>query len=111
MLSFFKKCMHSNPVGLNVNYYFAYWVILHAFLSSAEFFQNLLFRKNLGSAKNTILSPTNWTQIRPDILSGLIWVQTICKGYQRMTKITTIVALKELRTLYHVRVHTGLKST
>ena len=24
---------------------FAYWVILHAFLSSAEFFQNRLFRK------------------------------------------------------------------
>ena len=21
----------------------------------------------------------------PDILSGLIWVQTVCKGYQQMT--------------------------
>ena len=26
-----------------------------------------------------------WIQIRPDILSGLIWVQTACKGYQQMT--------------------------
>ena len=26
-----------------------------------------------------------WIQIRPDILSGLIWVETICKGYQRST--------------------------
>ena len=24
-----------------------------------------------------------------DILSGLIWVQTICKGYQQMTKVAT----------------------
>ena len=28
-------------------------------------------------------------QIKPDILSGLIWVQTICKGYQQMTKVAT----------------------
>ena len=28
---------------------------------------------------------TVWIQIRPDIMSGLIWVQTICKGYQQMT--------------------------
>ena len=26
---------------------------------------------------------TVWIQIRPDILSGLIWVQTVCKGYQQ----------------------------
>ena len=24
---------------------------------------------------------TVWIQIRPDILFGLIWVQTVCKGY------------------------------
>ena len=29
-----------------------------------------------------------WIQIRPDILSGLIWIQTICKGYQQMAKVT-----------------------
>ena len=28
---------------------------------------------------------TIWIQIRPDILLGLIWVQTVCKGYQQMT--------------------------
>ena len=27
---------------------------------------------------------TVWNQIRPDILSGLILVQTICKGYHHM---------------------------
>ena len=26
-------------------------------------------------------------QIRPDILSGLIWIQTVCKGYQQMTLV------------------------
>ena len=28
---------------------------------------------------------TDWVQIRPDILSGLIWVQFVCKGYEQMT--------------------------
>ena len=27
-------------------------------------------------------------QIRTDFLSILIWVQTVCKGYQQMTKVT-----------------------
>ena len=33
---------------------------------------------------------TAWIQIRPDILSGLIWVQTaetVCKGYQQKTLV------------------------
>ena len=30
---------------------------------------------------------TVWIQIKPDILSCLIWVQLICKGYQRPTNI------------------------
>ena len=28
---------------------------------------------------------THWVQIRPDILSGLIWVQSVCKGYEQTT--------------------------
>ena len=39
---------------------------------------------------------TVWIQIRPDILSGLIWVQTVCKGYQQMSK----VAASEQRVQY-----------
>ena len=35
---------------------------------------------------------TNW--IRPNILSGLIWFQTVCKGYQQTT-----LGGKELNTL------------
>ena len=30
-------------------------------------------------------SQTVWIQIRPKILSGLIWVQTVCKSFQQMT--------------------------
>ena len=30
---------------------------------------------------------TGWIQIRPDVLSRLIWVQTICEGYQQRTLV------------------------
>ena len=30
-----------------------------------------------------------WSQIRADILSILIWVQTVCIGYQQTTKVAT----------------------
>ena len=39
-----------------------------------------------------------WIQIRPDILSGLIWIQTVCKGYQQTTKVAT--SWKELIVIY-----------
>ena len=31
-------------------------------------------------------SQTVWIQIRPDILVGLIWVQTVCESYQQATQ-------------------------
>ena len=60
---------------------FAYWVILQAFMSPADFFQNQLFRKFISEIPNECHK--DWIQIRPDILSGLIWVQTVCKSYQQ----------------------------
>ena len=30
------------------------------------------------------LCQKDWNQIRPDLLSGLIWFQTVCKVYQQM---------------------------
>ena len=30
---------------------------------------------------------TFWTLIRPDDLLGLIWVQTVCQGYQQTTLV------------------------
>ena len=50
------------------------------FFRSADFFK-LNFLKILFG--NTIRVPNNWVQIRPDIFSGLIWVQTVCMGYQQ----------------------------
>ena len=52
-------------------------------LSSADFFQNQLFSKILSEIPSEC--QTVGIQTKPDILSGLIWVQTVCKGYQQMT--------------------------
>ena len=30
---------------------------------------------------------TVWMQIRPNIKSGLIWVQTVCKHYQQTIRV------------------------
>ena len=48
------------------------------------FFKNQFFEKFF---QEYHLCQTVWNQIRPDILSGLIWVQTVCKGYQQMTLV------------------------
>ena len=40
---------------------------------------------------------TVWIKIRPDVLLGLIWVQTVCKGYKQRQKSSP--ARKELRCL------------
>ena len=53
------------------------------FLLSADFIQNQLFKKILPGIPSDC--QTDWIQIRPDVLSGLIWVQTVCKGYQQAT--------------------------
>ena len=49
------------------------------------FFHYQLFEKIISG----ILSEcqTDWIQIRPDISSGLIWVQSVCKGYEQMTLV------------------------
>ena len=49
-------------------------------LSSADFFNN--------SFRNTIIVSSAWIQIRTDILLVLIWIQTVCKGYQQKIKVT-----------------------
>ena len=43
----------------------------------------LLFFSRIPSVCQTV-----WIQIRPDILSGLIWVHTVCKGYKQMTLVS-----------------------
>ena len=74
----------------------AYWVIVHDFLSSTDFFQNQHFQKS--SFRNTIREcQTLWIQIRKDRMSVLIWVQTVCKVYQQTTAI--IASKERIKTL------------
>ena len=50
------------------------------------FFQNIIFQKIF---KEYHQCQTVWIQIRPGILSGLIWIQTVCTDYQQTTKVAT----------------------
>ena len=51
-------------------------------LSSADFFQNLLFREKIQEYHRCQIV---WFQISPDVSSGLIWMPTVCKGNQQAT--------------------------
>ena len=97
---------HSVPTAFILNAVGTEWVTpglprmvllgsFHTFLSSADLFQNQLFRKILSGI------PSEWQtvliQIRPDILSGMIWIQIVCKGHQ-----STALECKEV-TLYPYR--------
>ena len=52
--------------------------IFRNILSSADFFEKIL-------SGIPFECQTDLIQIRPDILSGLIYVQTVCKSYQQTT--------------------------
>ena len=52
-----------------------------------------IFRINFSkdSLRNTISMSNGlefWIQIRMDVLMVLIWVKTVCKGYQQTIKVT-----------------------
>ena len=49
------------------------------------FFQNQLFPKIISGIPSEC--QTDWIPIRRVILSGLIWVQSVCKGYQQTTLV------------------------
>ena len=73
----------SNPLTVSLLGKFA------CFLSSADLIQNHFLEKFF--QKTLSVCQTAWTQIRTNIMSVLIWVKTVCKGYQ----LTTLVG-KEL---------------
>ena len=62
-------------------------------MSSADFFQNELYQKIISRTLSECQMV--WIQTRTDFLSVLIWVQTVCKGYQQ----TTIVASSKERVI------------
>ena len=82
-----KQCFKNCVYGGFINKVFAYWEIVHAFLSSADFFKINFFEKKKKISGTPSEFQTVLIQIRPDILSGLIWVQTACKGYQQTTLV------------------------
>ena len=51
------------------------------------FFKINFLKKNLGALS---ACQTVWIQIRTNILSVLIWVQTVCKGNQLTQKVAAI---------------------
>ena len=67
---------------------FAYWVIFHAFLLSADFCQNQLLKK---------------------ILSGILsacqvgWTQTVSKGFQQTRLVGEELIIKLLQYLFTIR--------
>ena len=64
------------------------------------FFKIIFFQK-------TLLEPlsecqTVWIQIRTDVLSVLIWVQTVCKGYHQTTQVAACKERVNKRKTYKV---------
>ena len=53
-----------------------------------NFFQIHLFRKILSGIPSEC--QTDWIKIRRDILLGLIWVQSVCKGYEQSQQTTLV---------------------
>ena len=85
-------------------------------LSSASFFSILTFSKMLTGTLSECQMV--WIQIRNDILSVLIWVQTVCIGHRQTTKckwwfylyITEADFIKKLHTHAKNRVKDGVAS-
>ena len=48
------------------------------------------------------LASTGWIQIRPNVLSVLIWVQTVCKGYQQTTLVGADFLLQNSKHSYSI---------
>ena len=71
-------------------------------------FFKLAFSKKKKKKKNSGIPSefqTVWIKIRTDVLSGLIWVQTVCKGYQQTTIVATSgesVKYLDSLTPYHI---------
>ena len=65
-------------------------------LSSADIFSKsvclLLF-----FSKENLSCQAVWIQIMPDVLSGLVWVQIVCKSYLQTTLY--IVSLESMATI------------
>ena len=64
------------------------------------FLQKLTFSKDSFRKTFIVLSQTVWIQIKTNILQVIIWVQTVCKSYQQMTKVAAARKELTLTSLY-----------
>ena len=64
------------------------WVVFHAFCHLLNFFKFNIFERFFQDAfgVSNSFDQKVWNQIRPDILSGLIWFQTFCKSFQQTAR-------------------------
>ena len=82
------SCMDWLMMDSFFSHLFAGWVILYAFCRVWSLIKVQCFLKK----KLSGIPPEYqiiWIQIRTDKTSGLIWIQTVCKGYQQTTKDAT----------------------
>ena len=64
---------------------------------------NIIYRHTIS------VSQTVWNKIRPNLLSGLILVQFVYKGYQQMTKVTDSCERIQIVFIYYLLVFTFFK--
>ena len=74
------------PISLGTFYCF---FVVYLFFCKINFFEKF-FRVYHQSFQ------TFWIQIRPDILSGLIWIQTVCNCYYQTTLVGKVCLLFDL---------------
>ena len=89
-ISYSLRGVSNTQVGLHFSFLLTFCMLGNFscfYYQLLNFFQNdfPLFKKFF---QEQYQSQTVWIQIRTDILSVLIWVQTVCIGYQHMTKVT-----------------------
>ena len=66
------------------NFPFTLWEIFNAFLSNAIFFKINFFEKFFQKYHPSVKQIGS----RSGVLLGLIWVQSVCKGYEQMTLVS-----------------------
>ena len=57
------------------------------------FFKIIFFRKILSGIPSVCQRVS--IQIRPDNLSGLVWIQTVCKGYQQTSPVDKELVIRQ----------------
>ena len=64
-------------------------------------------KKNLSGIQSEC--QTVWIHIWPDLLSGFIWVQTICQGYQQTTLVGNELHRPMIKETHEfVKIHKGI---